>query len=61
MHDAVQRESLHRAGSIADEALATTLWLTGELQLPLLIEVDAGVRHRPWSAPPVELTVKVSA
>ncbi len=37
------REQLHRAGYIADEALATTLWLAGELQRPLLVEGDAGV------------------
>ncbi|WP_213957617.1 MoxR family ATPase [Variovorax sp. dw_954] len=37
------RESLHRSGYIADEALATTLWLAGELQRPLMIEGDAGV------------------
>jgi MoxR-like ATPase len=37
------RESLYRAGYIADEGLATTLWLAGELQRPLLIEGDAGV------------------
>ena len=37
------RERLHRAGYIADEALATTLWLADELQRPLLIEGDAGV------------------
>jgi len=37
------RERLHQAGYIADEALATTLWLAGELQRPLLIEGDAGV------------------
>ena len=43
MNDAALRESLHRAGYIADEALATTLWLAGELQRPLLIEGDAGV------------------
>lgn len=41
--DTALRESLHRAGYIADEALATTLWLAGELQRPLLIEGDAGV------------------
>ena len=41
--DAALRERLHRAGYIADEALATTLWLAGELQRPLLIEGDAGV------------------
>jgi MoxR-like ATPase len=37
------RESLYRAGYIADEALATTLWLAAELQRPLLVEGDAGV------------------
>ena len=43
MTDAELRESLHRAGYIADESLATTLWLAGELERPLLIEGDAGV------------------
>ena len=43
MNDAALREQLHRAGYIADEALATTLWLAGELQRPLLLEGDAGV------------------
>ncbi len=37
------RERLHQQGYIADEALATTLWLAGELQRPLLVEGDAGV------------------
>jgi MoxR-like ATPase len=37
------RESLYRAGYIADPGLATTLWLAAELQRPLLIEGDAGV------------------
>jgi MoxR-like ATPase len=37
------REQLHRAGYLSDEALATTLWLAGELQRPLLLEGDAGV------------------
>lgn len=41
--DQALRESLHRAGYIADEALATTLWLAVELQRPLLLEGDAGV------------------
>jgi len=41
--DQALRESLHRAGYIADEALATTLWLAAELQRPLLLEGDAGV------------------
>ncbi|MDM0071179.1 MoxR family ATPase [Variovorax sp. J31P207] len=43
MTEAELRESLHRAGYIADESLATTLWLAGELQRPLLVEGDAGV------------------
>jgi MoxR-like ATPase len=43
MEEAALREGLHRAGYIADEALATTLWLAGELQRPLLVEGDAGV------------------
>lgn len=43
MDDQALREQLHRAGYIADEALATTLWLAGELTRPLLIEGDAGV------------------
>ncbi|MDM0075238.1 MoxR family ATPase [Variovorax sp. J2P1-59] len=43
MTEAELRESLHRAGYIADEGLATTLWLAGELQRPLLVEGDAGV------------------
>lgn len=43
MEEAVLREQLQQAGYIADEALATTLWLAGELQRPLLVEGDAGV------------------
>jgi MoxR-like ATPase len=43
MDDRALRETLYRAGYIADEAMATTLWLAGELQRPLLIEGDAGV------------------
>ncbi|MGE0798814.1 MAG: AAA family ATPase [Lautropia sp.] len=43
MSDSELRQSLHRAGYLADDALATTLWLAGELQRPLLIEGDAGV------------------
>jgi MoxR-like ATPase len=43
MTEAELRESLHRAGYIADESLATTLWLAAELQRPLLVEGDAGV------------------
>jgi MoxR-like ATPase len=41
--DAALRERLHRAGYVCDEGLATTLWLAGELQRPLLVEGDAGV------------------
>jgi MoxR-like ATPase len=37
------RQRLHAVGYIADEAMATTLWLAGELQRPLLLEGDAGV------------------
>jgi MoxR-like ATPase len=40
--DALQR-SLYLNGYLADEGLATTLWLAGELQRPLLLEGDAGV------------------
>lgn len=36
-------ERLHNVGYIADEELATTLWLTAALQRPLLLEGDAGV------------------
>ena len=43
MDDQALRESLHRAGYIADDGLATTLWLAAELQRPLLVEGDAGV------------------
>ncbi len=43
MTDAELRERLHQVGYIADEALATTLWLAGELERPLLLEGDAGV------------------
>ncbi|MBE0546114.1 MAG: MoxR family ATPase [Rubrivivax sp.] len=43
MTDAALREALYQAGYIADEGLATTLWLAGELQRPLLLEGDAGV------------------
>src|ERR1700761_5350161 len=40
--DALQR-SLYLHGYLADEALATTLWLAGQLERPLLLEGDAGV------------------
>ena len=43
MTEAELHETLYRAGYIADEGLATTLWLAGELQRPLLVEGDAGV------------------
>jgi MoxR-like ATPase len=41
--DSRLREALDGAGYIADEALATALWLAGHLQRPLLLEGDAGV------------------
>jgi MoxR-like ATPase len=41
--DRLLREALHNAGYLADPDLATTVWLAGELQRPLLIEGDAGV------------------
>jgi MoxR-like ATPase len=37
------REGLQRAGYLADEDLATTVWLAAALQRPLLLEGDAGV------------------
>jgi MoxR-like ATPase len=37
------RRALAGAGYLADDALATTLWLAGRLQRPLLVEGDAGV------------------
>lgn len=43
MPDGELRAALHAAGYLADPALATVLWLAGELQRPLLIEGDAGV------------------
>jgi MoxR-like ATPase len=43
MEEPALREALHRAGYVLDEALATTLWLAGELARPLLVEGDAGV------------------
>ncbi len=43
MDDKALAEQLHRAGYIADDGLATSLWLAAELQRPLLIEGDAGV------------------
>lgn len=41
--DRMLREQLQQAGYLADEDLATTVWLAGELQRPLLLEGDAGV------------------
>ncbi len=41
--DRLLREQLQQAGYLADEDLATTVWLAGELQRPLLLEGDAGV------------------
>ena len=43
MDDQALREQLQLAGYIADEGLATTLWLADELARPLLVEGDAGV------------------
>jgi hypothetical protein len=41
MDEPALREALHRADYIADDGLATALWLAGELQRPLLIdEID---------------------
>ena len=37
------RERLSRVGYLADDDLATTVWLSDALQRPLLIEGDAGV------------------
>ena len=37
------RAALARAGYLADDALAATLWLAAELARPLLVEGDAGV------------------
>ena len=37
------REQLQQVGYLADADLATTVWLAGELQRPLLLEGDAGV------------------
>jgi MoxR-like ATPase len=39
----VLREQLQRQGYLADPDLATTAWLAGRLQRPLLLEGDAGV------------------
>lgn len=41
--DAALRERLQQSGYIADEGLATVMWLARELQRPLLLEGDAGV------------------
>ena len=43
MHDDALQRSLYLHGYLADEALATTLWLAGQLERPLLLEGDAGV------------------
>jgi MoxR-like ATPase len=43
MSDRELREALHKSGYIADDGLATALWLATELQRPLLVEGDAGV------------------
>jgi len=41
--EAALREQLYHAGYLADTDLATTVWLAGRLQRPVLIEGDAGV------------------
>lgn len=43
MDERVLREHLQRVGYLADPDLATTVWLAGRLQRPMLIEGDAGV------------------
>ena len=43
MSDDTLRRSLAAQGYLADDALATALWLAGELDRPLLVEGDAGV------------------
>lgn len=43
LNESVLRERLYQANYIADEALATVLWLARELKRPLLIEGAAGV------------------
>ena len=43
MDDAALQQALARAGYLADDALATTLWLARRLARPLLVEGDAGV------------------
>ena len=42
-NDRLLRESLQQVGYLADADLATTVWLAGELERPLLLEGDAGV------------------
>ena len=41
--DHALREALQRSGYVADNDLATTVWLAGELRRALLLEGDAGV------------------
>lgn len=43
MDGSALRQALDQAGYVADDDLATTLWLAAELQRPLLLEGDAGV------------------
>jgi MoxR-like ATPase len=43
MDDAALQHALAGVGYLADDALATTLWLAGRLGRPLLVEGDAGV------------------
>lgn len=41
--DRALREQLQQVGYLADDDLATTVWLAAELERPLLLEGDAGV------------------
>jgi MoxR-like ATPase len=43
MDTASIQQRLHRAGYVADEGLASVLWLAQALERPLLLEGDAGV------------------
>lgn len=43
MDETTLRQGLHAAGYVADQELATVLWLAVELERPLLVEGDAGV------------------
>ena len=40
MDEPALREALHRAGYLADDGLATTLWLAGEFDIMSLVKFD---------------------